>query len=313
MRDILNKKIFFGKNRLFERGFTLIELLVAVLIVGILAAIALPLYQRAVQRSKVSDALSNLEIVSLKQQDYLLSHETYATNFKDLNVHIDGLYDKAGTEAQVGNFKYALSDGCVTATYNPKKKDGSAVQVKSEYQYTICRSPETNTVKCDGGFCSQFKSLVPEGSCSACTYSGNDDGPANPDKDECTLDCSKTCPDGSSRNGTCKFKGPDMYCDWAGVPPCDSPKVCDNGVAYGQEGVGNDKCDGICEDGSWRSYKTAAGKVWDGKECVDKGTCSDDTMQLNTVDGRHYCRRWKNGLAGKWIRGVSCSYVADNA
>ena len=71
-----------------KRGFTLIELLVVVLIIGVLTAIALPQYEKAVEKSKASQALTLLRALVSAQEEYYLANGTYATSFDDLSVQI---------------------------------------------------------------------------------------------------------------------------------------------------------------------------------------------------------------------------------
>jgi prepilin-type N-terminal cleavage/methylation domain-containing protein len=73
-------------NSINKKAFTLIELLVVVIIIGILAAIAIPQYQKAVERANVSKVLPLLRSVYDAQQRHFLTYGNYATTFDQLDV-----------------------------------------------------------------------------------------------------------------------------------------------------------------------------------------------------------------------------------
>ena len=73
-----------------KKAFTLIELLVVVLIIGILAAIALPQYQKAVDKSRAMTVISALKAIKDAQEVYYLANQDYATDFDLLDVQLPG-------------------------------------------------------------------------------------------------------------------------------------------------------------------------------------------------------------------------------
>ena len=71
-----------------SRAFTLIELLVVVLIIGILAAVAVPQYQKAVEKSRAMQGLAMLKNVYEAAEVYYLANGTWPTQLDELDVQI---------------------------------------------------------------------------------------------------------------------------------------------------------------------------------------------------------------------------------
>ena len=60
-----------------NKGFTLIEVMIVVVIIGILAAVAIPNYSEYVTRSRVPEAISGLSDMRVRMEQYFQDNRTY--------------------------------------------------------------------------------------------------------------------------------------------------------------------------------------------------------------------------------------------
>ncbi|HQH71663.1 MAG TPA: prepilin-type N-terminal cleavage/methylation domain-containing protein [bacterium] len=78
-----------------QQSFTLIELLVVVAIISILASIALPNYQHAQVKAKVSAAYAEMKTLSTVVEAYALDHNCYPLDGNDHFERDEALFDQA--------------------------------------------------------------------------------------------------------------------------------------------------------------------------------------------------------------------------
>lgn len=115
--------------KLNKKGFTMVELLVVLLIIGVLAAVATPLYLANTNRAKASEAVATMGLIRQAEREYYTRHAVYLTVTAGNLANDPEAASNKGLGINVGIPQYFSSPAYTATTGGAFTKAGVAAAV----------------------------------------------------------------------------------------------------------------------------------------------------------------------------------------
>jgi type IV pilus assembly protein PilA len=145
-------KYIYRQNFRNNKGFTLIELLVVVIILGILAAMALPAFFSQVGRAREAEAKQILSSIGFAQQGYFFENSTFADSYEKLEITFQSNNYVLSPPTLVSPVIAKSQANAIDAVEKNARSYGMAVYYEnSAYRLILCQSesPASLTVAPD--------------------------------------------------------------------------------------------------------------------------------------------------------------------
>ncbi len=115
------------------KGFTLIELLIVVIVIGILAAVAVPQFTTATERAKSAKALSALNIVAQAEKMYRGERDVYidCANNSAITTNLGNYIDMTDAMSD-SDWSYTVTGSSTTAFLVTAKRLAGSAAVKDK-------------------------------------------------------------------------------------------------------------------------------------------------------------------------------------